>query len=120
MNSNIKTAVFWVVIIMVVVLLWTVVRQSFLPGFAADVPYSKWWVVSRPPGLTVPLSVAVVEPTAEASFAAMRERSRFGIAIAAMIRMIATTINNSINENPLCLRVIFSPMAWFTAVFAAF
>ena len=34
--------------------------------FAADVPYSKWWVVSRPPGLTVPLSVAVVEPTAEA------------------------------------------------------
>jgi cell division protease FtsH len=28
MNSNIKTAVFWVVIIMVVVLLWTVVRQS--------------------------------------------------------------------------------------------
>ncbi len=28
MNSNIRTAVFWVVIIMVVVLLWTVVRQS--------------------------------------------------------------------------------------------
>ena len=28
MNSNIKTAIFWVVIIMVVVLLWTVVRQS--------------------------------------------------------------------------------------------
>ena len=28
MNSNIKTAVFWVVIIMVVVLLWTVVKQS--------------------------------------------------------------------------------------------
>jgi cell division protease FtsH len=31
MNSNIKTAVFWVVIIMVVVLLWTVVRQSKSP-----------------------------------------------------------------------------------------
>jgi cell division protease FtsH len=28
MNSNIKTAIFWVVIVMVVVLLWTVVRQS--------------------------------------------------------------------------------------------
>src|ERR1700681_4916089 len=28
MNSNVKTAVFWVVIIMVVVLLWTVVRQT--------------------------------------------------------------------------------------------
>ena len=27
-NSNIKTAVFWVVIIMVVVLLWTVVRNN--------------------------------------------------------------------------------------------
>ena len=31
MNSNVKTAVFWVVIIMVVVLLWTVVRQSKSP-----------------------------------------------------------------------------------------
>src|SRR5260370_37101302 len=28
MNSNIKTAVFWVVIVMVVVLLWTVVKQT--------------------------------------------------------------------------------------------
>src|SRR5579884_256109 len=28
MNSNVKTAIFWVVIIMVVVLLWTVVRQT--------------------------------------------------------------------------------------------
>jgi hypothetical protein len=31
------------------------------------------------------------EPTADDSFAAMRERSRFGMAIAAMIRMIAET-----------------------------
>src|SRR5438552_17204472 len=30
----------------------------------------------------------------------MRARSRFGIAIAAMIKMIATTISNSINEKP--------------------
>ncbi len=28
MNSNVKTAIFWVVILMVVVLLWTVVRQT--------------------------------------------------------------------------------------------
>ncbi len=28
MNSNVKTAIFWIVIIMVVVLLWTVVRQT--------------------------------------------------------------------------------------------
>ena len=34
------------------------------------------------------------DPTAEDSFAAMRERMRFGIAMAAMIRMIATTISN--------------------------
>src|ERR1700688_1543187 len=42
------------------------------------------------------------DAAAEASLAAMRERIRFGIAIAAMIRMIATTINNSISEKPCC------------------
>ena len=47
-----------------------------------------------------------IELTEEASLAAMRARSRFGMAIAAMIRMIATTINNSINEKPFCLRII--------------
>ena len=46
------------------------------------------------------------EPTAEDSFALILARSRFGIAIAAMIRMIATTISNSINENPFCDRFI--------------
>jgi hypothetical protein len=44
---------------------------------------------------------------AAASLAAMRARSRFGIAMAAMISMIATTINNSISEKPL-LRLIDS------------
>src|SRR5215469_753029 len=44
---------------------------------------------------------------ADDSFAAIRARSRFGIAIAAMIKMIATTINSSISENPLCLRICF-------------
>src|ERR1700734_2057968 len=42
------------------------------------------------------------EPTADASLAAMRARSKFGIAMAAMIKMIATTISNSISENPFC------------------
>jgi hypothetical protein len=32
----------------------------------------------------------------------MRERSKFGIAIAAMIKMIATTIKSSIREKPFC------------------
>ena len=40
------------------------------------------------------------EPTAEASLAAILERSKFGIAIAAMIKMIATTMSNSISEKP--------------------
>jgi hypothetical protein len=39
-------------------------------------------------------------PTAAASLAACLERSRLGIAIVAMIRMMATTIKSSSNENP--------------------
>src|SRR6266852_7669428 len=42
------------------------------------------------------------EPTAEASLAAMRERIRFGMAMAATIRITATTISNSISEKPYC------------------
>jgi hypothetical protein len=43
------------------------------------------------------------ELVAEASSAAILDRSRLGIAIAAMIRMIATTIRSSIREKPaLC------------------
>jgi hypothetical protein len=40
--------------------------------------------------------------TAEASFAAILDLIKFGIAIAAMIRMIATTIRSSIREKPFC------------------
>jgi hypothetical protein len=39
-------------------------------------------------------------------FAAILARMRFGIAMAAMIKMIATTISNSINEKPFCLLII--------------
>jgi len=44
------------------------------------------------------------------SLADILERSRFGIAMAAMIRMIATTISNSISEKPFCLRIQLSPL----------
>src|SRR5271155_5976635 len=50
-----------------------------------------------------------IEPTADASFAAMRDRSRLGMAMAAMIKIIATTISNSISEKPFCFLFIVSP-----------
>src|ERR1700719_1611469 len=46
-----------------------------------------------------------IEATAEDSLAAIRARSKLGIAIAAMIRMIATTIRSSIREKPFCRRI---------------
>src|SRR5213083_3196377 len=45
---------------------------------------------------------------ADESLAAILARIRLGIAIAAMIRMIATTISNSISEKPFCFRISFS------------
>src|SRR5690348_16775045 len=52
-----------------------------------------------------------MDETAEASLAEILARSRLGIAMAAMIRMMATTINNSMREKPLaCLeRFIRNP-----------
>src|ERR1700675_3391670 len=50
-----------------------------------------------------------IELTEEDSLAAIRARSKFGIAIAAMIKMMATTISNSISEKPFCLRFINLP-----------
>jgi len=47
-----------------------------------------------------------IDEIAEASFALIRERIRFGMAIAAMIKIIATTISSSISENPFCFRPI--------------
>jgi hypothetical protein len=44
-----------------------------------------------------------IAATAADSLAAMRECRKLGIAIAAMIRMMATTINSSIRENPVVL-----------------
>src|SRR5690242_12582245 len=53
------------------------------------------------------------ELTADDSLAAIRARSKFGIAMAAMIRMIATTISNSINEKPFCFRILVVPLLRF-------
>src|SRR5579862_780338 len=61
-----------------------------------------------------------VELTAEDSLAAMRARNRFGIAIAAIIRIMATTIKSSINEKPFCLsqkRFILSRSSGFSLIF---
>src|SRR5215472_9913246 len=44
-----------------------------------------------------------IDATADDSFAAIFERSKFGMAMAAKMRMIDTTTNNSIRENPRCL-----------------
>src|SRR6202040_4101731 len=46
------------------------------------------------------------EATAEASFAAERERRRLGMAMAATIRITDTTTNNSIREKPICFERI--------------
>src|SRR5258707_222599 len=51
------------------------------------------------------------EATAEVSFAAMRERRRLGIAIAATTRMMATTISSSMREKPLCRALMVPPRA---------
>ena len=48
----------------------------------------------------------------DASFAEMRARNRLGIAIAAMTKIMATTISNSISENPFgvfCLMELIGP-----------
>jgi hypothetical protein len=45
-----------------------------------------------------------MEEMADASLAARREASRLGVAMAATMPMIATTISSSISEKPACLR----------------
>src|SRR5260370_42356364 len=58
-----------------------------------------------------------IEATAEASLADMFERIKLGIAMAAMIKMIATTISNSISEKPFCLPRIGSILLGFSLDF---
>src|ERR1700674_1511616 len=47
------------------------------------------------------------DPTADDSFADILAPIRFGMAMAAIIRMMATTTSSSISENPFCLFRIF-------------
>lgn len=57
--------------------------------------------------------------TAADWFAAILARSKFGMAIAAMISMIATTIRSSIRENPPCSPVNGSELCLGLNIFAA-
>ena len=50
--------------------------------------------------VTAAVLIARVDPTADASLAAILLLRKFGMAIAAIIRMIETTISNSIKLNP--------------------
>src|SRR3954471_4070842 len=57
--------------------------------------------------LACPLLIARSEPMADASLPDMRARRRPGTAIAAMMPMIATTINSSMRVKPLASRIFF-------------
>src|SRR5579871_4926427 len=64
----------------------------------------------------MPVLMVRMDATADDSLAAMRARSKFGIAMAAMIRMIATTISSSISEKPFCLRISIVPLGLLSLV----
>jgi hypothetical protein len=51
------------------------------------------------------------ELAAEASLADILACTKFGMAMAAMIRIIATTISSSIREKPFCFRIKLSSQA---------
>ncbi len=52
------------------------------------------------------LFTARTDPMADASFPAMRARSRPGMAMAAMMPMMATTISSSMRVKPLLVRML--------------
>jgi len=56
---------------------------------------------------------------APASLAAMRDVSRLGTAMAAMIAMMATTISNSTNEKPCSFFILSSPLRLDGWIFTA-
>src|SRR5260370_34977790 len=72
-----------------------------------------WASVPAKPMLKVEEYVMSAVPTvraaaaAEASLAAILDLSKLGTAIAAMIRMIATTISSSISDKPFCFFILF-------------
>ena len=54
-----------------------------------------------------------MEFTADASFAAILERTKLGMAIAAIIKIMATTTNSSIREKPTSTRRTVSNFVCF-------
>ena len=65
-------------------------------------------MAGKPPEYATSADVIVrILAAADDSLADILARSRFGIAIAAINKMIATTISSSINENPFCFRIAF-------------
>jgi len=58
--------------------------------------------------VTAAVLIVRIELTADASLAAIRDLRRLGIAMAAMMRIIATTISNSISEKPFCALFLMS------------
>src|SRR6516225_4585351 len=69
------------------------------PKLASAVKPTLGYVVAK---LTSAVLIVRSEPAAEDSLADILARIKFGMAMAAMIRMIATTISNSIREKPFC------------------
>jgi hypothetical protein len=59
--------------------------------------------------------IVLIDMTAEDSFAAIRARIKLGMAMAAIIRIMATTISNSMSEKPLCFRMKVAPRTGFRA-----
>src|SRR5215469_5571390 len=69
------------------------------PKLASAVKPTLGYVVAK---LISAVLIVRSEAAAEDSWADILARIKFGIAMAAMIRMIATTTSSSINEKPFC------------------
>src|SRR5215469_13704142 len=80
------------------------------PKLASAVKPTLGYVVAK---LTSAVLIVRNEAAAEDSLADILARIKFGIAMAAMVRMTATTISSSINEKPLCSWRILRFSFWF-------
>jgi hypothetical protein len=52
-----------------------------------------------------------IDSAADDSLAEIRARSKFGTAMAAITRIMATTMSSSMRENPLCFRIFVVPIS---------
>jgi hypothetical protein len=60
------------------------------------------------------VDIALNVALAKASLDVILARSRLGIAIAAMIKMMATTISSSMREKPLCRLFLAASVLWLS------